>query len=492
MPELMRRFRGASAKASRVPRLWTSDVGASWQRVGRLVDVHNITQTVMVQLTGGVFLTGFALSLGAGPITIGILAALPLAMKVAQLVLSWWIERAGHWRASAITGAAAGRGALLLVPLLAVAGGHDSARISLLVVVLTVSALGNAVFELSFLTWMAELIPEPLRGVFWGKRGRNAGAVGIAASIVASLVLDRGSASAGASSIRFAMIFGAGAIVGCAGILVLWRLPRPRRQTSRAQPVNIVATLTAPTRDPNFRTFLVFSALWSFAAGYMAPFYMVHMLRNLGLSFLAVTMLTALTNTLMAATQTYWGRLGDHFGTKPVMRIGAYLIALTPLVWLLAAPGRIWPVVIVQVLSGIGWSAFHVSQSNLLLKLAPEEARPSYLGAFGAASGIAEAVAPLLCGAALAFAQMAAIPSFAAFRSMMVLQLLLFAAATAIPQWIHEPRGTAVGHLIRVMGRYRAMDASPPAALLFEQGYTHLARIADLIAREYPRDAEPA
>jgi MFS family permease len=476
----------------RSPRLWSSDAGASWQRVGRLVDAHNITQTVMVQLTGGVFLTGFALSLGAGPLTIGILAALPLAMKVAQLVLSWWIERAGHWRASAIAGATVGRGTLLLVPVLALVSDHDNARLALLVVVVTISALGNSVFELSFLTWLAELIPEPLRGVFWGRRGRNAGAVGIAASILASLLLDRGAASGSVPSSRFAIIFGVGALAGCAGIYVLWLLPQPRRRSSRAEPVNIVATLTAPTRDANFRTFLLFSAVWSFAAGFMAPFYMVYMLRNLGLSFLAVTVLTALTNALMAATQTYWGRLGDHFGTKPVMRIGAYLIALTPLLWLLAAPGRTWPVVIVQVLSGIGWSAFHVSQSNLLLKLAPETGRPSYLGAFGAVSGIAEGVAPLLCGAVLAFAQIGNTPSVTDFHAMMLVQFALFAVATTIPQWIHEPRGTAVGHLIRVMGRYRAMDASPPAALLFEQGYTHLARIADLIAREFPRDSEPA
>jgi MFS family permease len=160
--------------------------------------------------------------------------------------------------------------------------------------------------------------------------------------------------------------------------------------------------------------------------------------------------------------------------------------------WLLSAPGRIWPVVLAQILSGIGWSAFHVSQSNLLLKLAPENARPSYLGAFGAVTGIGEGIAPLLCGALLSLAQMGTTPSLSAFRAMMIVQFVLFAVATVIPQWIYEPRGTAVGHLIRVMGRIRAMDASPAAALLFEHGYTHLARIADLIAREFPRDAEPA
>jgi hypothetical protein len=30
-------------------------------------------------------------------------------------------------------------------------------------------------------------------------------------------------------------------------------------------------------------------------------------------------------------------------------------------------------------------------------------------------------------------------------------------------------------------------DASEPAKLLFEHGYFHLARLADLIARAYPR-----
>jgi len=73
----------------------------------------------------------------------------------------------------------------------------------------------------------------------------------------------------------------------------------------------------------------------------------------------------------------------------------------------------------------------------------------------------------------------------------MIVQLVLFGIATALPQWIHEPRGRPVGHLIRVLARFQAMDSSRPVSLVFEYGYTHLARVADLIAREFPRDAEP-
>ncbi|HEX6598545.1 MAG TPA: MFS transporter [Gemmatimonadaceae bacterium] len=477
-------------RSARSPRLWTSDTRATWAGVGRLVDAHGICQTLMVQLTGGLFLTGLALALGAQELLIGVIAALPLAAKLGQLYLSWRIERAGKWRRTALVSAVIGRAPLLVAAALAVVR-PGALTLALFVAALAVAALGASAFELAFLTWTAELIPEPLRGVFWGRRGQIAGAVGIVATLLAAWLLgsDNGSVSSFPRQ-RLAAVFAAGAIFGLLGILFLRRLPAPRRNESRAEEVPLRATLSRPLRDRSFRQFLAFSSAWSFTAGFMAPFYMVYMLRELRLSFLVVSALTALTNVIMSATQVYWGRLGDHFGTKPVLRIGSYLIVLAPVAWLFTSPAHVWPVIIVQVVSGLGWSAFHVSQGNLALKLSPEHKRPSYLGTFGATSGAAEAIAPIIGGAILALARVSGLGSVATYKAMMLVQLVLFAAATVLPRRIHEPGGHAVGHLIRVMSRFRSMDASEPAKLLFEYGYFHLARLADLIAREYPRDAE--
>jgi MFS family permease len=279
-------------------------------------------------------------------------------------------------------------------------------------------------------------------------------------------------------------------VAGLAGIGFLRCLPNPRRLRSRGEETPLGETLRAPLRDENYRRLLQFSAAWSFASGFMAPFYMVYMLRELRLSFFVVTVLTAVTTVIMSASQVYWGRLGDHFGTKPVLRIGSYLIALYPAVWLVTSRQRIWPLVVAQIIAGFGWSALHVSLGNLTLKLAPERSRPSYLAAFGATSGLAEGVAPLIGGAALAIATRSAVGSTTAYHWMMVVQLVLFAVATTLPSRVVEPGGTAVGRLIRVMARYRTMDASAPVKLIFEHTYMHLARLADLIAREFPRDAE--
>jgi MFS family permease len=490
MPDLCATVASATPEAPS-PRLWTSDARASWSGVGRLVDAHNILQTVMAQLTGGLFLTGLALALGAQELVIGLLAALPLLAKLSQLYLSWRIERAGRWRRVALVSGVIGRIPLVSVALLALAP-PGPVTLVLLVVALACSALGGSAFELSFLTWMAELIPEPLRGVFWGRRGQIGGAVGTIASLIAAwLIGDATPASANFPRVRLGMVFALGGAAGLIGLLFLRCLPEPRRLATRAEQAGLRASLAMPLRDANYRRLLAFSSAWSFSAGFMAPFYMVYMLRELRLSFLAITLLTAVTSVLMAATQVHWGRLGDHFGTKPVLRIGAYLITLTPLLWLLTRPHRVWPLVIVQVLSGLGWSAVHVSLSNLTLKLSPQDKRPSYLATFGAATGVAEGVAPLVGGMALAIAEAAALSPHVAYRCMMVLQLVLFAATTVLPSWIQEPGGTAVGHLIRVMARFRSMDASCPAKLIFEHAYTHLARLADIIARDFPHDAEP-
>ena len=98
----------------------------------------------MVQLTGGVFLTGLALALGADAIVIGVLAALPLAAKVSQLVLSWWIERAGRWRRWSIASGAIARAALIAVPVLVLAPGPAVLRLTLLTLVMGISALAGA------------------------------------------------------------------------------------------------------------------------------------------------------------------------------------------------------------------------------------------------------------------------------------------------------------------------------------------------------------
>ena len=463
---------------------------ASEEFVGKFIDRHGLLQAVMVQLTGGVFLTGFALALGASSTVIGVLAGVPFMVKLSQLYLSWRIERVGHWRHSALEGALLSRAALLIAALAPLVVGRGRGA-WVLVGVIAASALGATVFEMAFQTWMAELIPERSRGEFWGRRARVAGIAGLVASLVAAFGVDRAGSDGTPTLGEFAVVISVGALAGLLGLAFLRRVPSPRRQHSRVQPISLRDALSRPLHDVNYRRLLRFVAAWGIAGGIVAPFFAVYMLEQLRLSFLTVTILTAITGGTMSLVQLYWGRLGDHFGAKTVLRAGTYVIAVTPFLWLFVRPGRTWLIVLIQLLAGFGWGAYHLSVTNLVLKLAPQVARPSYLASFGATQGLAEAFAPVLGGFTLDALVSRGLPWLTSFQVMVTISLLLFVSSTPLLGGVREPGGVTVGRMIRVMGRFRSMNTEYLGDFLFDHVYTHIARIADFVAREErdPREA---
>jgi MFS family permease len=465
--------------------VWSEDQRASRAAIGRRLDIYGSFQAVMGQFTGGVFLTGYALALHADAPLIGLLAALPLGVKLTQLYTSWHIERAGHWRALAMRSAVISRILFVAAAMIPFILPPNIGQAWALVAVIGLSAFAGSVFDLAFLTWMAELIPASVRGAFLGERSRVTGLVGQGVALLAAFGLDRWrSSQSGAGG--FSLLFVLAAVIGLSGLLFLRGVPTPRRAHSRMEGEGepVMKSLTLPARDRNFRWLLVFIAVWHFSIGLVGPFITVLMLRELALPFVLVTAFSVLTNIVMSLAQSYWGRLGDHFGSKTALRAGTYLVAATMLVWLAVTPDRIWPIVVVQILSGFGWAAYHANLNNLVLKLAAPARRPSYIASLGAVSGVAEASGPIAGGIILATARTFDVHTLAPYYILFIVSFVLRSIATAIPGYVHEPGGVPVGRMMRVMARFRSMNTAEPFEPIFSYAYTHVARIADFIARE--------
>ena len=465
--------------------VWSDDQRQSRAAIGRRLDIYGSFQAVMGQFTGGVFLTGYALALHADAPLIGLLAALPLGVKLTQLYTSWHIERAGHWRRLAMMSAVISRLFFVLAALIPFLLPSDIGQAWALVVVIGMSAFAGSIFDLAFLTWLAELIPASVRGAFLGNRSRITGLVGQGVALLAAFGLDRWrSGQNGAAG--FSLLFLLAAVIGLSGLTFLRHVPSPRRTHSRVFAEPVTQALTVPARDHNFRGLLAFIAVWHFSIGLVGPFVTVLMLRELALPLTVVTTFSVLTNIVMSLAQSYWGRLGDHFGSKTALRAGTYLVTSTMLIWLFVTPEHIWPIVLVQVLSGFGWAAYHANLNNLVLKLAPPDRRPSYIAALGAASGTAEAAGPIVGGVILAGARSFGATALAPYYILFTVSFVLRAVATALPGYVHEPGGVPVGRMMRVMARFRSMNTAEPFEPIFSYAYTHIARIADFIARERP------
>jgi MFS family permease len=454
------------------------------RRVGLPLDLHGICNSTMVQLSGGVFLTGYLLALGSGDIIIGIAAALPLAVKLFQLYTSWRIERKGHWWQTCIRGALLGRVPLLLAAALPFLGLDPGSAAWALIAIIALSALGGSIWEIAFLTWMAELVPARIRGNFWGKRTRVSEFTGLSIAVAASIIFDQWRNAHPGSLDGYAVVFAIAAIAGLVGILFLRKIPVPEQEHHKQPPVSLWATLLRPARDNNFRSLLTFVGSWGFAVGLIGPFTAVYMLEELKLSFVAVTVISSLPTAIIALTQAYWGRLADHFGSRPVLRAASYIITAACFLWLLSGPGLVWPLVLLQIISGAGWSAYHISMNNMVLKLAPSGSRSSYVASIGALFAASQGVAPIAGGILLAVLKGTGMASLDTYYILFGVSAALRTMVTPLLGRVTEPGGTQVGHMIRVLGRFRSMGAAPGTELLFDYTYTHMARIADFITRE--------
>jgi MFS family permease len=166
------------------------------------------------------------------------------------------------------------------------------------------------------------------------------------------------------------------------------------------------------------------------------------------------------------------------------MRSRSTAITLPTILWCAVSPDRLWPILVIQTLSGFGWGAYNTNVNNLMLKIAPAQRGPSYVAALGAVAGGAEAVGPFIGGMVLSAARGWGASTLTSFYVLVLIAFVLRAAATVLPGYVHDHGGVAVGRMVRTMARLRSMTVDETFSPLFTHLYTHVARIADFIARE--------
>ena len=120
-------------------------------------------------LYGGVILVGFALELGAPPVIIGLLAAIPFLAQISQLAAIALIERVRQRRKIVLLAVTVARTLILSLALVAFAEGQ-LLQLSLLVVVQAAISLSGAIAGCAFNGWVHEVVPRETLGTLFSRR----------------------------------------------------------------------------------------------------------------------------------------------------------------------------------------------------------------------------------------------------------------------------------------------------------------------------------
>ena len=365
----------------------------------RLLVRDSAWATVCGALFGGVVLAGYAVQVGAGPLEIGLLAAIPYLAQVLQLPATVFVDRYRLRKRLSVLLLGGARVIILglaLLPFLPVS--------NLSVTLLLLGKFGicafSAVAGCAVNSWIHQLLRGQPLGGFFARRLFAGTVLGCVFTLGVGWLVEH--PPQGDASLAYALAFAGSGLAGLVSTFYLARCPEPAMDPA-GPAVSMRRKLAAPFRDAGFRPLLVMLAAWNFASNFAAPFLTVYLLKQLGYGMGTVTMLWVVNQVANALTLYAWGRVSDRLSNKAVLSVAlpVFFICTVALVFTRAgAPYglQLTLLVAVHAVLGVVGGGIGLATGNLGLKLAPPAEGTSYLAAVGLVSSAAGGIAPLIAG----------------------------------------------------------------------------------------------
>lgn len=442
-------------------------------------------------LTSGAILIALALFWGAKEFHLGIIAALPFIAQLVQIPLSILLEKRQGYKSVTVSSAAVSR----LMWLLAIAAlflGEFSGALRnpwFLLGVAALSFLAASATALGWLSWMTALVPERIRGEYFGKRNMILGVIAILVTLFAGWLLDWSKLHGGERNPSgFILLLSYGVACGMVSIYLLRKIPFPGLQVSPVQ-VELKNFLKLPLGDQNFRRFIMFSAFWSGSVHIVAPFFAVYMLVDLNMSYALYALLGVVSTVADAISTPLWGKIADRHGTKPILTLCTIFAALVPILWIATGLGFqvVLLIAVFQAVAGLFWSGINLNTNLMLMKLAPEGKRSVYFASYAAVVGAITAIAPIVGGILATLLKPASfhLGSFHVSHLFMLFALsgVLRLAARRTLFKVVEPEEKSMYSMIRVISRNRVLNVTRGFEPLLHYVLTAVPRIADYIER---------
>ena len=426
--------------------------------------IDGVFATIFGTLTGGVFLTGFAIYLGMTEFQIGLLAAMPYAATLFQPPASIWIGRTGKRKRVAVVNNGAARLVWLLILATALTPLFPAAtKIPMVMGLVFVSHSFLSVSYVSWLSWLSDLVPDQMFGRFFGTRNMFNGIAGMASVFLFGHLLEYiADRFPNGHPVGFGIVFVFGVACGMASLAFLSRVSEPPVQPQG--PGMRFADLLKPFRDANIRCFLLYALLWNFSVFFAAHFFALYFLRDLGFSYGFVATLGMISAIADLTAMRIWGTLSDRFRNKAVIQACSWIVALAPFLWTFVRPRDVWLPVLLHIAGGGFWAGIQLCTNNLVLRISPKRERAVCISLHNIVAGVGATTAPVLAGLALEFLGS---PHSRFLPENMVPLQAVFLCSSAMRilslqflRRVHEPEEVPVGQIIRILRNVRGLNTT--------------------------------
>lgn len=342
-----------------------------------------------ITLTGGMFLTSFALYLSLNNFHLGLLSAIPSLLAGVGFFSAYISNIFGKRKSLCTLAAGIGRGIfiVILIPLIL------NLKISIPLFFFTIFLFNLLMNFLSnlWLSWMTDLVPDEIRGRYFGIRNTIISAIGMLINYAGGKILD-----VVEKNNAFIMIFSMSIICSTISAILLAFQSEPEFEKKE---VSLKEIFISPFKDKDFISLIKFVSFWYLLAGIATPFWVVHMVQNLKMNYTNIAVYSIIAGIISLLFQIIWGKLIDKVKSKPILIINFLGICFLPLFWLIARSDFVLPIWIDAFLTGIFWSGVNLSLFNILLTLVEEKKlKEAYFALFSTITGLCGFLSSLLGG----------------------------------------------------------------------------------------------
>jgi len=261
------------------------------------------------------------------------------------------------------------------------AGADKSLGAKIIAAAMVVSWILSTSTASAWWSWMADLVPESIRGHFFGRRATTIRLINTLWFLAITLALDH--IKVVSVFYVYAAVFALGGLAGVIDIACHILMPEPAK--GRDVPRLGWREFTEPLRNRNFLSFSLGIGAWSFAASVLGPFVAPYVTADpaqggLGAPMTWLGINATLAQIVMMLTGTQWGIVMDRFGRKPTTLLGSIhpLISWASFFFMTRAN---YPYILVAtgLVTGLLASAFWDGSAQLMLTLTPPKNRNAYI-----------------------------------------------------------------------------------------------------------------
>jgi MFS family permease len=346
---------------------------------------------------GETYLGAFALAVGLGEVSAGLISSVPLlAGGITQLISLRgvrWLGSEKHW---IVFGAIIQ--ALTFIPLV-VAALYGSISLGTMLLIASVYWSCGLATGPAWNTWIDTIVPQPIRPRYFAWRTRVAQLTTFCSFLIGGLILQY-ARNHEATLYGFALLFfvaGTFRLVS-ASFLASHRTPKQtmthsiyRRNGSRAS--------ETPVPSMNGARLLAYLVIVQGCVQISGPYFAPFMLEELKYTYLQFVGLLAISFLSKIIALSWWATIAKRHSAQMLLWIGAVSIVPLAAMWIVSR-NFLW-LALAQVLGGFGWAAYELGFFLMFFETLPIAKRTRMLTFYNMANSAAWCCGALIGGGLL-------------------------------------------------------------------------------------------